>query len=494
MKIDAGKTVRHSKVFKDDEIAVAQDNVMKNSIILPDFNASLMLSNFISISPMANVYKTTFYRADRLLTLLLCMVFSLPFSSASAQAVVDYRPWQSPVRNQEGRGTCTAFAIATILETLPGFPTDVSEQHIYAWAKLRYFKEMPKTYMEGGSLAFYQELLRKQGAVPEFKYPYVSSSPIFKEDDDNWTKLEKDIAESFYKLFDFQRFSYKVQTRYLQDEEAQDIAFIKELLDKGKKAVAVCYRINGIHWSQKNSPQNNTISPWDVLQVKQNGKLLSDFDRLVSFSDWIKLFYEEKVELIFKNPDLKIDGGHAVAIVGYGKEGFLIKNSWGPDWGDKGYAWISYDYHRLFARELLFVTDYEAAGRKDDESIRYTADDIQLKSLPHASTDYFSKKKSNCISLSVVYNGNASPPRFSSIIYRIYDSDDKLIDTQYGNTQGIFDGFLSGYETYLGCVEQPFKRTFSKLVAEFTLLNGEKIIQTYRQISGDNKQYVPVVN
>jgi hypothetical protein len=60
------------------------------------------------------------------------MVISWPFSSVSAQAVVDYRPWQSPVRNQEGRGTCTAFAIATMLETLPGFPTDVSEQHIYA--------------------------------------------------------------------------------------------------------------------------------------------------------------------------------------------------------------------------------------------------------------------------------------------------------------------------------------------------------------------------
>jgi len=467
---------------------------MKNLIILMFLKPSLILSKIISISRMTDKCKTAFYRADGLLVLLLCMVISWPFSSTSAQAVVDYRPWQSPVRNQEERGTCTAFAIATILETLPGFPTDVSEQHIYAWAKLKYFNEMPKSYNEGGSLAFYQDLLRKQGAVPEFKYPYVPSSPIFKQDDDNRTKLEKDIAESFYKLFDFQRFSYKVQTQYLQDEQAQDIAFIKDLLDNGKKAIAVCYRINGEHWSQKNSPQNSTISPWDVLQVKQNGKLLSDFDRLMSFSDWIKLFYEAKVELIFKDPDLRIDGGHAVAIVGYGKDGFLIKNSWGPDWGDKGYAWISYDYHRLFARELLFVTDYEAAGRKADESVRYTADEIQLKSLPHASTDYFSKKKSNCISLSVVYNGNATPPRFSSIVYRIYDGNDKLIDTQYGSTEGVFDGFLSGYETYLGCVEQPFKRTLPKLVAEFTLSNGEKFIQTYRQISGENKQYVPVVN
>jgi hypothetical protein len=39
------------------------------------------------------------------------------------------------------------------------------------------------------------------------------------------------------------------------------------------------------------------------------------------------------------------DGGHAVAIAGYrrvnGALQFLIHNSWGPTWGDGGYAWIS---------------------------------------------------------------------------------------------------------------------------------------------------------
>jgi hypothetical protein len=39
------------------------------------------------------------------------------------------------------------------------------------------------------------------------------------------------------------------------------------------------------------------------------------------------------------------DGGHAVAIAGYRKVNggmqFLIHNSWGPKWGDAGYAWIS---------------------------------------------------------------------------------------------------------------------------------------------------------
>jgi C1A family cysteine protease len=39
-------------------------------------------------------------------------------------------------------------------------------------------------------------------------------------------------------------------------------------------------------------------------------------------------------------------GGHAMAIVGYdnSKQAFRVVNSWGPDWGDKGFCWISYDY------------------------------------------------------------------------------------------------------------------------------------------------------
>ncbi len=39
-------------------------------------------------------------------------------------------------------------------------------------------------------------------------------------------------------------------------------------------------------------------------------------------------------------------GGHCVAIVGYNdsRSAFEVRNSWGPDWGDKGYFWMPYDY------------------------------------------------------------------------------------------------------------------------------------------------------
>lgn len=39
-------------------------------------------------------------------------------------------------------------------------------------------------------------------------------------------------------------------------------------------------------------------------------------------------------------------GGHAMTIVGYdlNKQQFLVKNSYGTDWGDRGYGWLPFEY------------------------------------------------------------------------------------------------------------------------------------------------------
>jgi len=42
----------------------------------------------------------------------------------------------------------------------------------------------------------------------------------------------------------------------------------------------------------------------------------------------------------------QVRGGHAVTAVGYDdtKEVFIVRNSWGDDWGDKGYFYMPYAY------------------------------------------------------------------------------------------------------------------------------------------------------
>ena len=41
-------------------------------------------------------------------------------------------------------------------------------------------------------------------------------------------------------------------------------------------------------------------------------------------------------------------GGHAIAIIGYNKDGFIIRNSWGKSYGNNGYATIKYqDFDKI---------------------------------------------------------------------------------------------------------------------------------------------------
>lgn len=37
-----------------------------------------------------------------------------------------------------------------------------------------------------------------------------------------------------------------------------------------------------------------------------------------------------------------VNGGHAVCVIGYTKDGFIFRNSWGNDWGDKGNCIFNY--------------------------------------------------------------------------------------------------------------------------------------------------------
>lgn len=41
-----------------------------------------------------------------------------------------------------------------------------------------------------------------------------------------------------------------------------------------------------------------------------------------------------------------IKGGHAVCLVGYTSDHFIVRNSWGASWGDDGFAYASFSYAR----------------------------------------------------------------------------------------------------------------------------------------------------
>lgn len=51
-----------------------------------------------------------------------------------------------------------------------------------------------------------------------------------------------------------------------------------------------------------------------------------------------------------------VQGGHAIALVGYTLKGFIVRNSWGTEWGDGGFAYVSNDYALAAFTEVYGVS------------------------------------------------------------------------------------------------------------------------------------------
>ncbi len=60
------------------------------------------------------------------------------------------------------------------------------------------------------------------------------------------------------------------------------------------------------------------------------------------------------------------NSGHALVVVGYSenRQAFRIINSWGQDWGDRGFAWIGYESFKKMTREAYVLFDSENPAPK----------------------------------------------------------------------------------------------------------------------------------
>lgn len=53
--------------------------------------------------------------------------------------------------------------------------------------------------------------------------------------------------------------------------------------------------------------------------------------------------YSDDFDFWVKKPGYQLQGYHAISIMGYDKDGFFIRNSWGTSFGRKGYTHIDYE-------------------------------------------------------------------------------------------------------------------------------------------------------
>jgi hypothetical protein len=417
-----------------------------------------------------------------------CLAF---FTLLAQPAVLDYRGSQSPVKNQGGRNTCSGFAVAACLETFAGVPCDLSEQHIYAGLKMLEYQSADPVD-KGGRLNLYPQTLSKYGVLQESQMPYNPKQLIFSDTDHNLVQVFRESQSGpVSMLLNRQKVKFFVDSADCEVAEFDaglEIDNIKHLLQQGVKAIGIGYYVNS-YWFNWEPRRGLVITPDSVGGFTDTSGNITSFVKLKEkygsavFNE-IDDFFEPKGGKPWRYFTDVESQGHAITIVGYNRDGFIIKNSWGKSWGDKGYATVSYDYHRLFAKRMLAVKKLSFSNQPAVPLGHFT--DMRLKVVPQQNGGF---------SVSVYCADEKTNPIISMVEYKLYEvsngikglRDSKLVladitATDYNNS---FETVLLQGPAELQLAQKPG----STLQLEVSFSGAQKIKRIYKNIKRINSDY-----
>ena len=212
-------------------------------------------------------------------------------SAAAARPSVDLRSADWPIRNQGATGACVGFAAAGVLhwhyrqaDLLRGDERPSSRFIWMANKETDRLISFPTTFIEsaGTQTKFALRIARRYGCVPESTLPMGG-------------KLSSLSVAAFY-------------------------------------AQAAKYRISSYH------NLGSDLHRWRKWLSNQGPILVRvavdrTWDRATRTAGKLDAYLADTVR-----------GGHAACLVGYTTSGFIVRNSWGPTWGDGGFAYATGAY------------------------------------------------------------------------------------------------------------------------------------------------------
>lgn len=266
-------------------------------------------------------------------------------------------PWMAHVKSQKYIGACATFTIVACLEFLvPGMR--ISDAELF----LRMVTEgRGSRALIGGTLISEYGVLIQSGIIPEdafIAYEQFHAAVMARVADKSINQLEK-IAPSV---------DYKESLDYFKSRcQKVPIHLVPEWIDEdryfrglGKRTVSVprgFWKETNFYMFHLAVDKSNIIDTLKlVLQsapvaiwVKTYSKTL-DEGREISWTHAGPTVENRFVlDLPIPTEYSPKDRGHAICLCGYddSKGAFKFKNSWDIGWGDKGYAWVSYDFLRV---------------------------------------------------------------------------------------------------------------------------------------------------
>lgn len=195
-----------------------------------------------------------------------------------------YLKYQVPILDQGQEGACTGFGLATVahylLRTRRSAASRVAVSPRMFYEMARRYDEWPGEDYEGSSARGAMKGWQKHGVCGEDHWPY-------------------------------------------DDAKREDRLFAKRWSDALGRPLGAYFRVN----HKDVVAMHSAITEAGVL-----------FATASVHGGWDSVGRDGIIE-----QESEILGGHAFAIVAYDHEGLWIQNSWGRDWGNRGFGRISYD-------------------------------------------------------------------------------------------------------------------------------------------------------
>lgn len=219
------------------------------------------------------------------------------------------------VGNQGAQGSCVAWSSAYGARTILEASKTGQDPNSLRFSPAFLYNQIGLEGCQGSYIIRAMEFMTKQGSVPYEQFPYT-------DQDCSRAPNQQQVREAAdFKMRGFNRLSKGDRTDVI------DLRAMKENLAQGAPVVI------GMMVGQ--SFMQNMMGK-DVWIPEQGDKSMMGF------------------------------GGHAMCVVGYDDRkyggSFLIMNSWGPEWGVNGFAWVRYGDFNFYAREAYGVDPMHQMG------------------------------------------------------------------------------------------------------------------------------------